>query len=86
MLIQVLGPGCAKCKETDALVRTAAQAAGCPATVEKVTDFQAMLALGVLSTPAVVMDGTLMCAGRVPSRAEVESWLDAAGADRFRPA
>lgn len=86
MLIQVFGPGCAKCKETETLVRTAAQAAGCPAIVEKVTDFQAMLALGVLSTPAVVMDGTLMCAGRVPSRAEVKSWLDTAGAGGFRPA
>ena len=58
MLIKVLGPGCAKCKE-----------------VEKVTDFKEMMALGVMSTPAVIIDGTIMCTGRIPSKSEVMEWI-----------
>ncbi len=77
MDIKVLGPGCAKCKEAEKIVADAVQEAHSPATVEKITDFKAMMALGVMSTPAVVIDGTVMCTGRVPSKAEVLGWLAA---------
>ena len=56
MLIKVLGPGCAKCKEAENVVNAAVQDAGSAATVEKVTDLKEMMALGVMSTPAVVID------------------------------
>ena len=75
MKIKVLGPGCAKCRETENVVRDAVRAAGGGASVEKVTDFREMMALGVLSSPAVVVDGKIMCSGRVPSRGEVLNWL-----------
>lgn len=75
MHIKVLGTGCARCKEAENVVTAAVREAGGGATVEKVTDFQEMMALGVLSTPAVVMDGTVLCSGRVPSRSEVLGWL-----------
>ena len=77
MIIKVFGPGCAKCKETEQIVREAAQACGCAATVEKVTDFREMMAAGVLSTPAVSIDGTIVSSGRVPTRNEVMNWLAA---------
>jgi small redox-active disulfide protein 2 len=75
MQIQVLGPGCPKCRETEKLVREAVAVAGVDAAVEKVSDFQAMAMLGVFATPAVVLDGVVKCSGRVPSKQEVLAWL-----------
>ena len=75
MLIKILGPGCAKCKEVEKVVSTAVQEAGAGAIVEKVTDLKAMMALGVMSTPAVVINNKVICTGRVPSKAEVMGWL-----------
>lgn len=78
MLVQVLGPGCAKCKEAENLVRSVAKSSGLPVSVEKVSDLREMMALGVLSTPAVVIDHKIMCAGHVPTKAEVLDWLQQA--------
>lgn len=77
MLIRVLGSGCARCKETESIVAAAVQEAGNGATVEKVADFKEMMKLGVMSTPAVVIDNKVMCTGRVPSRSEVMGWIAA---------
>lgn len=51
-MIKVLGPGCAKCKEAETVVKDAVQAAGGVVSMEKITDFREIMALGVLSTPA----------------------------------
>ena len=59
MDIKVVGPGCAKCRETESIVREAVEEMRQDAVVEKVTDLRAMMALGVLATPAVVIDGTI---------------------------
>lgn len=75
MDIKVLGPGCPKCKEAEKVVREAVAAAGVEASVEKITDFQQMMQYGVMSTPAVVLDGVVKVVGRVPSRNEVLAWL-----------
>lgn len=79
MDIKVLGPGCARCHETEELVRAVVAEIGCEAEVEKVTDFREMLRLGVMDTPAVLVDGRAMCSGRVPTREEVRDWLAGAG-------
>ncbi len=75
MEIKVLGPGCARCRETEQLVSSAVQEAGITASVEKVTDFREMMSLGVMATPAVVIDGRVMCTGRVPSKDENLHWI-----------
>lgn len=75
MLIKVLGPGCAKCKEVEKVINVVVQESGSSAKVEKVTDFKEMMALGVMSTPAVIIDGTIMCTGRIPSKSEVMEWI-----------
>jgi small redox-active disulfide protein 2 len=77
MEIKVLGPGCAKCKETEKLVREAVSEAGVTATVEKISDFQQIAGYGVLSTPAVVIDGDVKVVGKVPAKSELLSWLKA---------
>ena len=75
MDIKVLGPGCPKCVETEKVVREAVAAAGVEASVEKITDFQEMMRYGVMSTPAVVLDGVVKVVGRVPSKADVLAWI-----------
>ncbi len=75
MDIKVLGPGCAKCKETEKMVREAVAAAGVDANVEKITDFQQMMQYGVMSTPAVVVDGEVKVVGKVPSKDDVLAWI-----------
>ncbi|OIP50941.1 MAG: thioredoxin family protein [Deltaproteobacteria bacterium CG_4_10_14_3_um_filter_60_8] len=75
MLIQICGPGCAKCHETLKTVQQVVAELGVAATVEKVTDFQAIARLGIFATPAVVIDGQVKCVGKVPTSNEVRGWL-----------
>jgi len=77
MEIKVLGPGCAKCKETEKLVREVVNEVGVAAAVEKVSDFQQIASYGVFSTPAVVIDGEVKVVGKVPSKSELISWIKA---------
>lgn len=67
MRIQVLGPGCERCAKLKAHVEEAVKDLGLEATVEKVTDWQAIAAAGVMGTPALAIDGEVVLAGRVPS-------------------
>lgn len=75
MVVKVLGPGCAKCNEAEQLVRKLIEKTGSDAVCEKVSDLKEMMQMGVMSTPAVVIDGQIKCTGRVPSVYEVTSWL-----------
>lgn len=75
MKITVYGPGCARCKKTEEIVRDAAQLADVAAEIEKVTDWHAMTAAGVIATPAVAIDGTIKVMGRIPTVDEVRGWL-----------
>lgn len=73
--IKVLGTGCANCQSTLKLIADAAQAKGIEVALEKVEDLQQIMRYGVMSTPGVVIDGKVVHAGGVPTRAKVESWL-----------
>jgi small redox-active disulfide protein 2 len=75
MEIKVLGPGCPKCKQTEKVVIDAVAEAGVAANVEKVTDVMKIAGYGVFGTPAVVVDGEVKSVGKVPTKAEVQSWL-----------
>jgi small redox-active disulfide protein 2 len=75
MLIKVLGPGCKKCHEAEKIVREAVAEAGSDATVDYVTDIAEIAKAGIFSTPAVVVDGNVKSVGKVPSKAEVKTWL-----------
>ncbi len=76
MEIKVFGTGCTRCNELTKMVEDIVAARGCNSTVSKVTDLKEMMAAGVFSTPAVMVDGTLKCSGRVPTQTEVAGWLD----------
>ena len=73
--IKVLGTGCANCKTTLKLIDEVAKAKGVAVQLEKVENIADILALGVMSTPGVIIDGKVMHAGGVPDRKKVESWL-----------
>ena len=78
MEVKVLGTGCTKCKSTVALIEDVASTKGVTLSLEKVEDIQAIVGYGVMSTPAVVIDGKVIHAGGVPSRDKVEQWLSQA--------
>jgi small redox-active disulfide protein 2 len=75
MKITVYGPGCKKCHEAEDLVKRVVAEAGADAVVEKVSDLQAMMKMGIISTPGVAVDGVLKVAGRMPKADEIKSWL-----------
>lgn len=75
MEIKVCGPGCAACEKAQKVVEAAVAARGLEVVIVKVTDFQEMAKLGIFSTPAVVIDGTVKAVGRIPKQNEVEGWL-----------
>lgn len=77
MDIKVLGPGCANCRTTLALIEQVAQAKGVPVNLGKVEDMRGIAGYGVMRTPGVVIDGKVVHAGGVPSREKIEAWLAA---------
>ena len=74
-LVKILGTGCANCRNTLALVETVAREKGVAIELQKVEDMPSIVAHGVMSTPGVVIDGVVVHAGGVPSRAAVEKWF-----------
>lgn len=75
MKLQILGTGCAKCNALTAATKAAADRLGLEYELEKVTDFMRFADFGVMITPALVVDGKLKVAGKVPSDAELEKML-----------
>ena len=73
--IKVLGSGCRNCEMTAKAIAQAAEEAGVPITLGKVTDIAAIMSYGVMSTPAVVIDGKVVHAGSVPGPAQVRGWM-----------
>lgn len=75
MEIKVLGTGCAKCKTLEKSTIEAVSQSGIDATVTKVEDFIEIMKLGVMTTPALVIDGEVLVKGRVPSVAEISQLI-----------
>jgi small redox-active disulfide protein 2 len=73
--IEVLGPGCPNCQHLEANAREAIAMAGVEAEIVKVTDYRAIHAHGVMSTPGLAIDGTVMSTGRIPSPGDIAGWL-----------
>jgi len=75
MDIKVLGPGCRNCRRLADHVDQALASAGIDATVEKVEDIERLVSYGVTSTPALMVDGELVMAGRVPAPSQIVELL-----------
>lgn len=72
---KVLGSGCKNCVTTAKLIEEKAKALGVEVEIEKVTDMAAILGYGVMSTPGVVLDGTVVHAGGIPQPDKIAGWL-----------
>ena len=75
--IKVLGTGCANCRATVQRVEQVAQEMGVPITLEKVEAIQDIIAYGVLATPGVVVNGTVVHSNGIPTREKIAGWLSA---------
>ena len=73
--VKILGTGCANCKNTMALVEQVAKEKGVTIQLEKVEDLPSIMGYGVMSTPGVVIDGSVVHAGGIPARSKVEGWF-----------
>ena len=75
MKLEIFGSGCTKCNLLAEHAEKAARELGADYTMEKVTDMNAIIDAGVLRTPALAVDGTIVVEGAVPSAAKIRSLL-----------
>ena len=75
MKIQILGTGCAKCNNLQLATEKAAKELGIPYEMEKVTELSKIMSFGVMSTPALVVDGVVKVSGKVPSISDIKTLL-----------
>jgi len=79
MMIEVLGPGCARCNKTADVIQKAGEELGLEHGedfyVSKVQDLNQIASRGVMATPAVIVDGALKISGKVPSVDKAKEWL-----------
>lgn len=78
LTVKILGSGCANCKKLETVAREAATEAGIEAEFVKITDMKAIMAYDLLSTPGLVINEKLVASGRIPSKADVQQWLQGA--------
>ena len=76
MIIKILGSGRANCVNLERVTRKAVADLGINAEIEKVTDYGAIAAYGIMSTPGLVVDEEVVLAGRVPTAAKVRELLE----------
>ncbi len=74
-LVQVLGPGCTRCKLVEENTRKAAKDIGLECEILKVTDITAIMHMGVMATPGIAIDGVVVSSGKVPSVEEIKKLL-----------
>lgn len=73
--LQILGTGCAKCQKLADTTKQAADNIGLEYEIEKVSDINQIMAFGVMTTPALAIEGQVVVAGKVPAVAEIEKLL-----------
>lgn len=76
--VNVLGSGCAKCNALESAVRSALEELGMDTTIEHVTDFAQIAAYGIMSTPALAVDGKVVSYGKVLSKDEAKAVIQKA--------
>lgn len=75
MEIKVLGTGCAKCMQLEKTVKEAVKELGIDAKIEEVKDIKKIMQYPILTTPGLVIDGKVVCSGKIPSKDEVKKYI-----------
>ena len=78
MKIKVLGPGCARCHQLEETAKEVVKELGIDAEVEEIKDIKKIVEYPILTTPGLVIDERLVCSGRVPSKAELVTFITTA--------
>jgi len=78
MEIKILGPGCHRCHQLDKRTREAVKELGLDISVEYIQDLNKILEYAILTTPGLVVNGKVVCSGRVPSKNEIAKFLSSA--------
>jgi small redox-active disulfide protein 2 len=76
MKIKILGTGCAKCKKLAQIAQETVNELGISAEVVKVENIDDIMNYDVMMTPALVIDGDVKSAGRIPSKDEIKKWIN----------
>jgi small redox-active disulfide protein 2 len=79
MEIRILGPGCPRCHEVERRTINALAELGLAADVQKVSDIKKIMEYSIISTPGLVINGKVVCSGRIPRPEEIKAWLREAG-------
>jgi small redox-active disulfide protein 2 len=75
MKIEILGPGCPKCHNTEENVKKALSELNKTAEVVKVTDINAIIEKGIMQTPALMLDGRIVIQGKIPSVEQIKKFI-----------
>jgi small redox-active disulfide protein 2 len=78
MEIKVLGPGCSRCQQLEKTVKEVVKELGVDAKIEDIKDIKKIMQYPILSTPGLVIDEKLVVSGRVPTKAEVTTYITTA--------
>jgi small redox-active disulfide protein 2 len=78
MIIKILGTGCARCKQLEKTTREVVRELSIDATIEEVKDIKKIMEYPILTAPGLVIDKKLVCSGRLPSKAEVTTFITTA--------
>jgi len=78
MEIKILGPGCARCDQLEKITKEAVKERGIDASLEHVRDVKKIMEYPILHTPGLVLNEEVVCSGRVPTKAEVTTYITTA--------
>lgn len=78
MEIKILGPGCHRCHELDKRTREVVKELGLDTSVEYIQDLNKIMEYPILTTPGLLVNGKVVCSGRVPSKDEIAKFLSSA--------
>ena len=73
--IQVVGSGCPTCEKLEAMCREVVEENSVDAKIEKVTDINTFADLGIFLTPGLLINGTIVSSGKLPSKSDIENWI-----------
>jgi small redox-active disulfide protein 2 len=75
MEIKILGPGCPRCHEVEKRTINALAELNVAADVQKISDIKKIVEYNIISTPGLVINGKVMCSGRIPRVEEIKAWI-----------
>ncbi len=78
MKIKILGAGCAKCGQLEQITKEVLKELSVDAIIEHVKNVKEIMEYPILATPGIVIDEKLVCSGRIPTRAEVTTYITTA--------